>query len=97
MWTPTYHRFTSRAAFLAACEAAGWPLDGAAPQPPQGVAVDELGPLLAPATLGPGGAPIPGEVLDFRHHVNLAWHAQDMPPAFAASQVLPTTPSRVWA
>lgn len=97
MWIPTYHRFETRAAFLTACQAAGWPVEAGIPQPPQGITLEELGPLHAPATIAPGGAPVPGEVLDARHHVNLARHAQDLPAAFAASQVTPATPSRTYA
>lgn len=97
MWIPTYHRFADRAAFLAACEAAGWPVEAGAPVLPPGVTAEEIGVLYAPATVGPGGAPLPAEAIDPRHHVNLAWHAQDMPAAFAESQIVPVTPSRIYA
>jgi hypothetical protein len=97
MWITTYHRFTNRAAFLAACEAAGWPVQAGEPQLPQGVTVDMVGPLIGPASIGDGGAPIPGEVIDPRYHVNIAWHAQDMAPAFSDSQVVPATPARSYA
>jgi len=40
---------------------------------------------------------VPGEVLDIHYLVTLAWHAREMDPAFAASQVLPDTPSPGWA
>lgn len=97
MWIPTYHRFANRAAFLAACADAGWPVESGTPQPPHGVALEEIGMLFAPATVGLGGVPVAGELLDARHHVNLAWHAQDMAPAFADSVVFPATPSRSYA
>jgi hypothetical protein len=81
MWTRTYHQFTTEAAFLAACDAAGWPRDPQGrPMPPRGVALDCIGPLVDP-----------------RYHVNAAWHARDPDPAFAASTIAPATPSRVWA
>ena len=97
MWISTYHRFTNRAAFLAACGAAGWTRDSPGePTPPAGVALDGIGPILGSAWIGPGGTPQPGVVLDAGYHVNLAWHARDMDAAFAASQVMPTTPSRAW-
>lgn len=81
MWTPTYHRFTDEAAFLAACDAAGWPRDHTnRPAPPPGVALDLIGAMGSPG-----------------YHVNAAWHAMDVPAAFTASQITPATPSRVWA
>jgi hypothetical protein len=94
MWITTYHRFTNRAAFLAACEAAGWAVQHHEPLLPHGVALDSVGPLIGPPSVGDGGAPIPGEVIDPRWHVNLAWHAQEVPAAFAESQVAPEAPAR---
>lgn len=94
MWIPTYHRFADRAAFLAACEAAGWHVEAGAPVLPPGVTAEEIGVLYAPASVGPGGMPMAGAVIDARHHVNMAWHAQDMAVAFLASVVSPATPSR---
>jgi hypothetical protein len=97
MWITTYHRFTNRAGFLAACAAAGWDCPpGQDPSLPHGVALDLIGALIGPATLAEGGIPIPGEVIDPRYHVNLAWHAQAPHEAFAASQVAPAEPSRTW-
>lgn len=96
MWITTYHRFTNRAAFLAACEAAGWAVQAGEPQPPANVALDIVGALVAPPTVGEGGAPIPGEVIDPRFHANVAWHARPMAPEFTASQVTPETPSRAY-
>lgn len=97
MWTRTHHRFENRAAFLAACESAGWPVEAGTPQPPAGVALDEIGMLFEAPTLGPGGVPVAGALVDARHHVNAAWHARDMPEAFAASVVTPEAPVRGWA
>ena len=97
MWITTCHRFTNRAAFLAACQTAGWICPpGHDPEPPQGVAVDIVGPIVAPAQVGEGGVPIAGEVIDPRYHINLAWHGHDPDPAFQASLVVPATPSRGW-
>lgn len=97
MWITTCHRFTNRAAFLAACQMAGWTCpSGQDPELPQGVAVDIVGPIVAPAQVGEGGVPITGEVTDPRYHVNLAWHGRDPAPAFQASLVVPATPSRGW-
>jgi hypothetical protein len=97
MWITTCHRFTSRAEFLAACQSAGWTCPpGLDPEPPPGVALDVLGPAIAPAQIGEGGMPIPGELLDPRYHVNLAWHGREPDLAFTASLVVPATPSREW-
>ncbi|MCC6720444.1 MAG: hypothetical protein IT555_21435 [Acetobacteraceae bacterium] len=97
MWVQTFHRFADRAAFLAACAEAGWPYPpGQEPEPPAGVSLDVIGPLIGPASIGPGGIPLPGAVMDAGYHVNLAWHAREMDVAFAASQVAPATPSRAW-
>jgi hypothetical protein len=60
------------------------------------VAIDIVGPIVAPAQLGEGGAPVAGEVIDPRYHVNLAWHGRELDPPFQASLVVPATPSRGW-
>lgn len=97
MWITTCHRFTNRAEFLAACLAAGWTCPpGQDPEPPLAVALDILGPVVAPAQVVEGGALIPGEILDPRYHVNLAWHGHEPQAAFQASLVVPATPSRGW-
>jgi hypothetical protein len=68
MWITTCHRFTNRAEFLAACQAAGWTCPpGQDPELPAGVALDILGTVVAPAQVAEGGALIPGEVLDPRY------------------------------
>jgi hypothetical protein len=98
MWTTTYHRFLNRAAFLAACDAAGWPRGpDNSPMPPEQAALVEIGPLVAPPGLEANGIPIPGEVLDPRHHVNAAWHGLEVPEAFRAAAVAPATPNRCFA
>ncbi len=97
MWITTCHRFTSRAEFVAACQSAGWTCPpGQDPEPPPGVALDMVGPIVSPARIGESGASIPGEVLDPRCHVNLAWHGRVPDLAFTASLVMPATPSRGW-
>ena len=97
MWITTCHRFASRAEFLAACQAAGWTCPpGQDPEPPPGVAVDILGPIVEAAQIGDGGIPIAGEVIDPRYHVNLAWHGREPDAALSASMVIPATPSRGW-
>jgi hypothetical protein len=97
MWITTCHRFASRAEFLAACQVAGWTCPpGLDPEPPPGVALDVLGPIIAPAQIGDGGALIAGEVLDPRYHVNFAWHGREPEAAFQVSLVVPATPSRGW-
>jgi hypothetical protein len=97
MWITTCHRFTNRAEFLATCAQAGWECPpGQEPTLPHGVAMDIVGPLIGPASIGEGGVPIAGEVIDHRYHVNLAWHGREPDPAFEASLVVPVTPSRGW-
>lgn len=97
MWITTCHRFTNRAEFLAACQAAGWSRPpGHDPEPPPGVALDILGPIVSPPEVAAGGGPIPGEVIDPRYHANLAWHGREPAAAFQASLVAPATPSRGW-
>lgn len=98
MWTTTYHRFLNRAAFLAACDAAGWPRGpDNSPMPPEQAALVEIGPLVAPPGLEANGIPIPGEVLDPRHHVNAAWQGLEVPESFRAAAVMPATPNRCFA
>lgn len=97
MWITTCHRFTTRAEFVAACQTAGWTCPpGQDPEPPPGVAIDILGPIVAPAQVDKGGVPTAGDVIDPRYHVNLAWHGREPDPTFKASLVVPATPSRGW-
>ena len=98
MWIPTYHVFPSRAVFLAACDAVGWfraPDD--TPMPPEGVTLVELGPLIAPPSIGRDGMPIQGDVLDPRYHVNAAWHGVAVPEVFRTTAVAPAAPNRCFA
>jgi hypothetical protein len=97
MWITTCHRFTNRAEYIAACQAAGWSCPpGQDPEPPPGVALDILGPIISAAQVTEDGALIPGETVDPRYHVNLAWHGRELDPAFQASLVVPVTQSRGW-
>jgi hypothetical protein len=97
MWITTCHRFTNRAEYIAACQAAGWTCPpGQDPEPPPGVALDILGPIISAAQVIEDGALIPGETVDPRYHVNLAWHGRELDPAFQASLVVPATQSRGW-
>lgn len=65
--------------------------------PPDGVALQEIGPIIAPPSIGPDGAPIPSDVLDARYHVNAAWHGLEPPEPFRAAAVVPKTPTRSFA
>lgn len=97
MWITTCHRFTNRAEFVAACQAAGWTCPpGQDPEPPSGAALDIIGQIVSPAQIVEGGVPIAGEVIDPRYHVNIAWHGREPDSAFQASLVVPATPSRGW-
>ena len=97
MWTETFHRFPSEAAFLAACDAAGWARgpDGK-PAPPEGVSLDVVGPTIEPPTLA--GALITPGTVDPRWHVNAAWFSGTaMPAGFATAEVIPERPVRMFA
>lgn len=54
----------------------------------------EIGPIIAPPSIDGDGAPVPGDVLDARYHINGAWHGMDPPEVFQAVAVTPTTPNR---
>jgi len=97
MWTETYHRFVDEAAFLAACDAAGWARgsDGKA-SPPAGVVLDVVGPALEPPALA-GTLITPGAV-DPRWHVAACWFSGTaMPSSFTADEVIPERPVRIFA
>jgi hypothetical protein len=97
MWTETYHRFPSEAAFLAACDAAGWARgpDGKA-SPPAGVVLDVVGPAVEPPMLA-GTVITPGAV-DPRWHVSASWFSGTaMPAIFAVGEVIPERPVRMFA
>ena len=97
MWTETYHRFSDEAAFLAACDAAGWARgpDGK-PMPSAGVVLDIVGPAVE-APVFTGALITPGAV-DPRWYVAACWFSGTaMPPDFAASEVIPERPVRMFA
>lgn len=97
MWIESFHRFPDEAAFLAACDAAGWPRgpDGQ-PGAGEGFQMDVIGPgVLAPAVVA--GQLVPGPV-DPRWHVNLVrGPAVMLPAAFAAAEIVPEAPYRTFA
>ena len=98
MWIPTYHAFPSRAAFLAACEAAAWPCGpDVKPMPPEGATLQEVGPIVASPSIGVDGVPVPGDVLDAHYHVDCAWHGVEPPEAFRVVAVAPKTPNHIFA
>lgn len=96
MATITHCRFETRAAFLAAADAAGWPTGPDGDRAPPGGAVDEIGPLFDAPSIGPAGQPVPGVVIDGRWHVNVLW-AGDADPALDGFVVEPETPARAFA
>ena len=97
MWTETFHRFPTEAAFLAACDAAGWPrAPGNQSAPPEGVSLDVVGPAIEAPTLA--GALITPGTVDPRWHVNAAWFSGTAIPAgFATAEVIPERPVRMFA
>ena len=97
MSTETYHRFAHEAAFLAACDASGWPRgpDGKA-SPPVGVVLDVVGPALEPPALA--GTLITSGAVDPRWHVSASWFSgTTMPATFAAAEMIPERPVRMFA
>jgi hypothetical protein len=95
-WTYTYHRFTNRAAFDAAYDAAGLPRENGQIAPPETVALDVIGALHDPAEFNALGIMIKLPVLLTGFHVNAAWSGE-MLDAFKASLIVPTAPRRVFA
>lgn len=97
MWTETYHRFVDEAAFVAACEAAGWARgpDGE-PMPPTGVVLDVVGPAVEPSALA--GTLITPGAIDPRWHVAVCWFSGTaMPSSFVAAEIIPERPVRMFA
>jgi len=97
MWIETFHRFPDEVAFLAVCDAAGWPRGpDSEPAPPAGVSLDVVGPAIEPPTLA--GALITPGAVDPRWHVSASWFsAIAMPPSFTAAEVIPERPVRMFA
>jgi hypothetical protein len=60
-------------AFLAACDAVGWPRgpDGK-PMPPDGAALQDIGPTIASPSIGPDGVPIRGNIATVRQEIHLS-------------------------
>ena len=96
IWTYTFHRFTNRAAFDAAYDAAGLPREDGQIAPPETVALDVIGTLYDPAEYNPQGVMTKPPVVLSGFHVNAAW-AGEVPGAFKASLITPSTPRRVFA
>ena len=97
MWTETYHRFIDKATFLAASDVAGWPRgpEGTV-SPPAGVVLDIVGPAVEPPVLV-GSLITPGTA-DGRWHVSASWFSGNaLPPSFAAAEVIPERPVRMFA
>ena len=97
MWTETFHRFPTEAAFLAACDAPGWARgpDGKA-SPPAGIVLDVVGPAVDPPVLT--GTVITQGDVDPRWHVVAAWFSGTAtPPRFTADEVFPERPVRMFA
>ena len=97
MWTETYHRFADEAAFLAACDAAGWARgpDGK-PAPTTGVVLDVVGPAVEPPVFT--GALITRGTVDPRWHVCASWFSGSaIPASFVATEVIPERPVRMFA
>lgn len=93
MWIATAHRWNSDAAFLAACDAAGWSRGpGNRPIPGDGIVLDVIGPSIDPPTMV-DGVIVPGAI-DARWHVNVARIGVDLPASFVAATVTPATPRR---
>lgn len=93
----TFHRFAHHAAFVAACDEAGWPRDHTnAPVPPAGVALDIIGPWTDPPTVVDGV--MTAGATDARWHVNALWAGDAAPEgAWAAAEITPASPGRVFA
>lgn len=82
---------------MAACETAGWARgpDGKA-SPPAGVVLYVVGPAVEPPVLA-GTLITPGAV-DSRWHVVVSWFSgKIVPPGFAAAEVIPERPVRMFS
>ena len=95
-WTYTFHRFTNRAAFDAAYDAAGFAREDGQIAPPETVALDVCGTLHDPAQYNAQSVMTKPPAALQGYHVNAAW-AGEVPDAFKASLVVPTAPRRVFA
>jgi hypothetical protein len=93
MWETSCHRWPSEAAFLAACDAAGWSRGpDRKPVPGDGVVLDVIGPWIERPTLVDGV--LEPCAFDPRWHVNVARLGVDVPASFLAATIAPSTPQR---
>jgi hypothetical protein len=85
----SFHRFDDRDGFLQACLDAGFQFHEGVPCPSEGDAIDDIGTLVDQESEDDLPVVLPG------YHVNMAWK-NDMNSAFAASEVFPQNPRRLW-
>ena len=85
----SFHRFDDRDAFLQTCLDAGFQFYEGVPCPSEGDAIDDIGTLVDQESEDDLPVVLPG------YHVNMAWK-NDMNSAFAASEVFPQNPRRLW-
>ena len=95
-WTYTFHRFTNRAAFDAAYDAAGFAREGNQIAPPEAVTLDVIGAMWTGGEYDSQGNVTKPPALAQGYHVNAAWSGE-MPDAFKASLIIPASPRRVFA
>jgi hypothetical protein len=95
-WTYTYHRFTNRAAFDAAYDAAGLPRENGQIAPPETVALDAIGAMWTGGEYDSQGNVTKPPALAPGYHVNAAWSG-NIPDSFKASLIVPASPRRVFA
>jgi hypothetical protein len=95
-WTYTYHRFANRAAFDAACDAAGFECADGQIAPPETVALDVIGAMWTGGEYDSQGNVTKPPVSVPGYHVNAAWSGE-VSDAFKASLVTPASPRRVFA
>lgn len=95
-WTYTYHRFTNRAAFDAACDAAGFQRVDGQIAPPETVSLDVVGVMWTGGEYDSRGNVTKPPTLVPGYHVNAAWSVE-VPGAFKASLIVPASPRRTFA
>jgi hypothetical protein len=96
MWTDGCYRFPDEAAFLAACDAAGWPRDKDGKPWPESVVLDIIGPGVEPPQIVDGVA-VPGDTSP-GWYVNASWFTgATIPAEWTAAEVVPEAPLRMFA
>jgi len=85
----SFHRFDDRDSFLQTCRDAGFQFYDDQPCPNEGDAIDDIGTLIDQENEDGTSVILPG------YHVNMAWK-NGMNPVFAASEVSPQNPRRLW-